>query len=591
VTRQTVAKLVLERGGLLALLAFAVYVWLATPYIVAGDNAEFATIGAVGGVPHPSGYPLYALWLRFWSWLPATSPAHAASIATAFLGVMQVIVLRAACRSWGASDPAATIAVAIYAGAPIVLRLHTEAEVFALNGLIAAAVLWFSAQEGPLRGNHRAIALGLAAGLGMANHLTCVLVAPVGLLGIIRAVRESAHPKYVPVLVAISGWCVGMTAYLYLVLTAQRGLSWGHIDGIEDVLGHFLRRDYGGPDQFSPRQGEAPVVANIVALMKTVGRTWWWLPAIAAVTATGVLSARRSRFDTRIGWAALATSFAIAGPILAMRFNIKPEGLGLYVCRRFHVLPALLLAPAVAVSVDVAGTRLRRITSLARLRSRTVAFVAPLIFVATLASSLPYVAAVHSPAMQRGLENLLTGLPTNAVVVGTSDEHHFGLAYLQEALGRRRDVIVIAWGQVKLPGYRERLAAQTGISIVESGNQPASVALAQQVLASGRPLFIDKYLGNIARAFATYPQGVVFRVVPKGTAPPSAEEVFKLNRDLYSRFQLDYPTPGPNEEYATAWHERYAEIWNIIGVALIAEGKRDLAAVAAQYVEALEPAL
>src|SRR5262249_37027866 len=157
-------------------------------HIVDGDNAEFATLGALGGRAHPSGYPAFVLWLRAWSWLPG-SAAHAAAMATALLGAAQIVVLHAACRAWGARPWAATAAVAIFAAGPVAMRTYSEAEVFAGNGLVVAAVLWLAAERGPVRGLARAAALGLVAGVGLATHMTCALVAPVGILGVVRAWR------------------------------------------------------------------------------------------------------------------------------------------------------------------------------------------------------------------------------------------------------------------------------------------------------------------------------------------------------------------------------------------------------------------
>src|SRR3954471_3237912 len=94
-------------------VALVVYAALGSSRIVDGDSAEFATLGALGGRAHPSGYPLYVLWLRLWSWLPGATPAHTAAIATAILGALTVAVLHAACRAWGARPLAATVSVAI----------------------------------------------------------------------------------------------------------------------------------------------------------------------------------------------------------------------------------------------------------------------------------------------------------------------------------------------------------------------------------------------------------------------------------------------------------------------------------------------
>ena len=53
------SKSAFDRGGLLACTALVLYLWVAPPHIVDGDNAEFSTLGSIGGVAHPSGYPLY----------------------------------------------------------------------------------------------------------------------------------------------------------------------------------------------------------------------------------------------------------------------------------------------------------------------------------------------------------------------------------------------------------------------------------------------------------------------------------------------------------------------------------------------------
>src|SRR5262249_2275581 len=72
--RLTPRVLLIDRGGLIALVALVGYVWLAPPWIVDGDNAELAVLGTVGGVAHPTGYPAYLLWLRATAWLPGTTP-------------------------------------------------------------------------------------------------------------------------------------------------------------------------------------------------------------------------------------------------------------------------------------------------------------------------------------------------------------------------------------------------------------------------------------------------------------------------------------------------------------------------------------
>ena len=78
-------------GVPVAVAALVVYSALASPHIVDGDNAELATLGAIGGRSHPPGYPLYVLWLRAWSWLPGATPAQTTALATAILGALAML--------------------------------------------------------------------------------------------------------------------------------------------------------------------------------------------------------------------------------------------------------------------------------------------------------------------------------------------------------------------------------------------------------------------------------------------------------------------------------------------------------------------
>ncbi len=589
--RRRLANIAFDRGGLLALVVLAVYLWLAPSYIVDGDNAEFSTLGATGGVAHPPGYPLYVLYLRAMSWLPGTSAAHTAALATALLGAASVPVLHAACRAWGARAAASSIAVAIFAGGPVVLRLHTGAEVFALNDLIVGVVLWLSATNGPLRGGRRAVTLAFVAGLGLCNQHTCALLAPVGILGVVRGVREAQIPRAAMVALSIVGLLLGFTPYLYLLVAPSSAASWGHPGSFADLLAHFMRVDYGGIGAFSAVPGEIDPAANLAALLWTLGRAWLWLPAALGISMLGYRTVRPGEGETRFGWAMLATSFVIAGPVLIVRFNVPPEGLGLYICQRFHLLSVVLLVIPVAAGIDLVMRWLERRLSVGAPRRRLVreGFVVT-VFVAAAGLSLPHILATHSPAVEKGVVNLLKSLPERAVVIGTADDLHFGALYAQEVLGVRPDVDVVAWTMTTLPWYRAHFAGR-GLTIDPhaAGEGVPSVRVARQVFASGRPLFVEISLGSILRTFQTYPHGLVFRVLPPGVPSPSLDELVALNHQLFAGFDLAYARPDAEAEYAGEMHLRYARTWDILARALTEAGRNDDARDARELVRELRP--
>lgn len=580
-------RLLVDRGVLLALAVFMLYVVLAPSTVVDGDNAEFATVGAIGGRAHPSGYPAYVLYLRATSWFPGSSPAHTAAIATALLGAVLVLVLQSACRAWGARPHAASFACGIYAASPVVLRMHTEAEVFALNGLIVALVLTFSATKGPLQGMARAGALGLIAGIGLGNHLTCVLVAPVGLLGAVRAVRETTGSKALTVAFAVGGLAIGLSTYAYLAI-ADGPVSFGRIERFGDLLDFFLRTDYGGPGGFVPTGQTVAAATNLGALLETVGRGWLWLPGLAGIAVLAHRSIRPGTDESRWAWRLLAVSFVLAGPLLVLRFNIEPTGLGRYVCQRFHLLPLLLLCIPIATAFDEATRALQQRVPLDRLRSPALAAVLTVAVVLVLTStSLSWLRGVHSPAMEKGVQNLLQSLPENAVVIVNSEDVCFAADYVQHVTRQRPDVEIACWVLTSRQWYIDRLARR-GVPFVGGYSKQVTKAQANAILAR-RPLFVDRSMLEVLAAIPSHPHGTVIRLMPPGEKPPPLGDVVTLNRRLYEAYDLAYPRPSTEDDYAAVAHKRYAATWIILAKALQAAGDEQGAADAAELARQLAP--
>ena len=579
-----VRVILFERGGLISIVALALYIWVAPAHIGGGDNAEFATLGTLGGVAHPSGYPLYLLWLRAMTWLPAENPAHATAIATAILGAAQLVVLHAACRAWGAHALAATVAVAIFAASPLVLQFYTEAEVFALNGLVAATVLWLAADNGPLRGTWKAVALGLIAGLGLANHSTCVLLAPIGLFGAVRAIREATLPRPAVVILAILALAAGFVPYVYLLVTSEPQLAWTHIDDLGGLVHHFLRLDYGS-GRLTSQDIPVPYGKQLLALLGSLTTGWLWLPLAVGLTSLVGFCARATA-GARLQWCALTASLLLAGPLLLTRFNLEPEGTGLFICQRFHILPTLLLVIPVAVGLDRLAARFARGRAI-RLGVGTI--IAIFGFAAIAGRSLPHLMRAQSPAIENALRGTLRSLPRDAVMIVSPDSLYFGTGYLQDVLGERRDVVLIGWPMMKSPEYRERLKRRLGFSLPDGDGALTSVEVAEEVFAHGRALVIDAFGGNIARAFPTYPYGLVFRVLSRDTPPPPLREQYEQNKALFDTFDLEYPWPGDDDEPAAMIHVQYARTWMLLAQGLLAAGDRERAELAQQRAIQLAP--
>lgn len=315
--------------------------------------------------------------------------------------------------------------------------------------------------------------------------------------------------------------------------------------------------------------------SELGALIATLGRTWLWVPAVAGVAMLGVRVLRPAG-ERRVGWSMLAASFVLVGPVLITRFNIDPHDVGLEICRRFHILPALLLAVPIAAALDLVCARVTR-----ELAAMTLC---ALLFIGLSVAGLPQLAAVHSPAVELGVRNTLRSLPPLAVAVVTGDDQCFGARYLQFALGVRPDVAVICAGLLPVRTYRAAWA-ERGLSLPPS----TGPRLAQALLSTGRPVVVDPTLTRILSAFPSYPLGVLVRVVPVGASLPAASEVAAINRDLYRAYDLDYRYPDLDDGYAAVAHHRYAASWASIARLLDRSGDREGARDAFEVTKQLRP--
>ncbi len=573
-----VVRRALDRGWLLGVAVAVLYFAVAPDVIVDGDNSEFSTLAHFGGAAHPSGYPLYVLWLRAWSWLPVHSPAHAAALATAMLGVASVVVIRAAAIAWGARPAAASLAAAVFATGPVVLHVTTEAEVFALNDLVIATVLWLAAANGPLRGSRRAIALALVAGLGLCAHMTCVLVAPIGILGVVRGIRESPARR-IAIAGALAAFAFGLVPYVYLLVAPDSPASWGVVRSFDGLIASITRREYGGVGAFAPGMPGGDLGHNASLLATTLARGWLWLPLVLGLAMLGARSVRRAVADSaaegqrgsiepRLGWVLLAVSFVVAGPLLVMRFNLPTAQLFDQMSERFMLVPLLLLVIPVAAAFDRIAALAGPVVARAPAWAGEVGAVVALGLLGAIASLR--VAALDSPAVENGIVNTLRSLPENAVLLIASDEQNFGTTYVQQALGVRPDVLVISTAMLSRAWYRERIAAR---GVVLTSRDP--IAIADQLMRAHRAVFVDILIGAVQAAFGTYPYGTVFRVVPTGQPTPTIDEAIAENRELFARFELDEPQPGPADGYATIAHARMQQTWIILDDGLRDDGRAD----------------
>jgi hypothetical protein len=219
----------LNRGDILAALLVGVgslfaYGRTLAPDILYGDSAEFQTLAATLGVAHPSGYALYLLLAKVFTWLPLQNLAWRVNLFSAVMGALALVGIYWMIRLLKGSRGGAILGVVMvgigrtFWSQTVIAEVYTLAAVTVLAGLL----LLFRWHNDPLR---RLRWLFLSAFLvGLSLHITVVVMAPAmalficwTLVGLQQPARQWGRTLGVGLAGALPGAAVFLLATLALV--------------------------------------------------------------------------------------------------------------------------------------------------------------------------------------------------------------------------------------------------------------------------------------------------------------------------------------------------------------------------------------
>lgn len=218
-------------------LPFILYSFTVAPTIYNLDSAELTTAAATGGLVRATGYPLYLLLGRLWSWLPIGDVGYRMNLFSAFCGALTVLLVERVLRRWQVGLWATLGALGLLATALHFWALSLIAEVYTLHtvlmlGLILSLLYW---AERPTP--RRLLGVGLMAGLGLSHHVATVLLLPGCAWYVVTVAPRQAFKPHM-LFAALAGMGLGLSLYLYLPWQYGAAPAFNYA-GLYDATGHF----------------------------------------------------------------------------------------------------------------------------------------------------------------------------------------------------------------------------------------------------------------------------------------------------------------------------------------------------------------
>ncbi len=168
-------------AAFLFLLAWGTFLAGTSPTLYGGDSGELIAASVGLGIPHAPGYALQVLAGKTAAAAIAWgSPAYRVNLGSGLISALTVAGLFLLLRRWTGTAVAAAFGALLYAALPLVWDQAQTTEVFALNNLLALALLWAFDEAGraPRRPEAWFLLFAFVLGLGLAHHHTLILLTP-----------------------------------------------------------------------------------------------------------------------------------------------------------------------------------------------------------------------------------------------------------------------------------------------------------------------------------------------------------------------------------------------------------------------------
>jgi hypothetical protein len=461
------------------LLAWSVYIITLAPTITwrneGVDSGDLATAVAVGGVPHPPGYPTYLLLGELFKQLPFGDVAYRLNLLSASCAALTIMIVAwliytsLSIASGGLSAVSvhqekslfclcAFSTSLILAFSDLLWSQATIAEVYTLNCLLISVLLYGTGRVDP--SNERWLAPGLSGllGLSLGNHFSVLLIAPM-----LLAQLFTAGWNWRLITKGVAAFCLGLSIYLIIPIRAATAppVNWGMAttwSGFVWLVGAEAYRQF----FFTIPWSLIPIRLITELYLLTETFMWWGMP-IGLLGWSTLVKANRS-----LAYSSLAAFLLIS--IYAVGYNTTDS----YV----YLLPACLVFSLwLGWGLYELSRTLRR-------------FVAPRIyrFIGLGVILLPLLSLWLNFADQNlsqdreaydYAQQVLQTVEPGAIIVADNDPHTFSLWYSRYGLGVRPDVAVINSNLLPYAWYREMLRqTHADLRLQDETNQPATTLTA-----------------------------------------------------------------------------------------------------------------
>jgi len=439
------------------LVTLAVYLRTMCPTLYWGDCGELATAAFNLGIAHPTGYPLWCVLAKMWTFLvPHGTIIWRLNTMSAFFGSLAISCFYGFCRCIGLSRSVSVCAAGMLAFSFTLWQQCLFCETYSMTAFYTCLLLYLAARwqvrgrsggsqvahPGGSHGERDLWLLAIAYGFAMTNHQTNTLFLPGFLVFVLwseprlRQIRQ-ANVRRIWLRAAGVG-VLPLLSYAYLPIRAMAKppMSWGYPKTPFEILYHVTGRNYASR-MFHTHFTE--VMQNLWQWAFGLGRELHWGFVVFALA--GLVALWWQRTDH--AWGFLLLWVLVADVVYAINYNIYN--------RYIYFIPSYIALSALAGVglqrswdiVNRCGIDVKRKPAFATMAACCVLCLPAF----QVARHWQLDDLSHNWTCYDYAQNLLATMPQDSLLIDNGlDTSAFTIGYLQSVEHERTDVTLIRRG-------------------------------------------------------------------------------------------------------------------------------------------------
>lgn len=531
--------------ALVGILIAVVLIFFQSKTIFGGDGGDLVAAICVGGVPHPPGYPLYTLIGKFFLKIPLFTPAWRVSFLSSLPALITGIIVYLIVAKITKNYLAAVLAWLILSFNYLFWLYAEVPEVFSLNNLFLAILIILTLSLIENINQKKIYLLSFFLGLSLSHHHFSLWFYPIFLFFIFWYQKRYwfKNLNIFLILKSFIFFLIGLLPYFYLFFSAQNypPISWDSPVNFKNFWRLFTRADYGtflshGGALYVDLKDRLFLVWSFFLILKEY---WGVIGIFFLFTGMFFLYKKEKIFF----WLIFSLWIWELFFIFYSGFGLGSKdvfGIGIFI--RF-LLPGILFS-SIFIGCGAyfftfwLADLLRKKRILINIKKSTfILLMMSFLLIYPLSLFLKNFKIFYFLRNDFTAENfakdILDTIPSNGVLLLSFDNPLFNTQYLHYCLKERLDVNVLHLSLFEEEFFYPNLKKNYPfLDFPERGEEDFLNKFLEK--NRSRPIFTNNL--NYIKTGVFIPWGLVYRWYPSKKEIPPLDEVFKINKEIWSKY-------------------------------------------------------